>query len=183
MVQPTGLGHSSGRDPPLLIEFESHSRDSKKSIRIQAQSQENRKIKNPFISNELLIFQMVQPTGLEPVTSSFAGRRSNPTELRLHIFWMSGLYVFFTKCKSNCSVASHKNQIPWDPSSIWWKSFSFFLFWRIISHRWSRVRWVYLYFCLGVFSSGMLLCSAYIWFSSCRTYWIVTACSHCPYTK
>ncbi len=27
---------------------------------------------------------MVQPTGLEPVTSSFAGRRSNPTELRLH---------------------------------------------------------------------------------------------------
>lgn len=26
---------------------------------------------------------MVQPTGLEPVTSSFAGRRSNPTELRL----------------------------------------------------------------------------------------------------
>ena len=42
---------------------------------------------------------MVQPTGLEPVTSSFAGRRSNPTELRLHIFWMSGLYLFFAKCK------------------------------------------------------------------------------------
>ncbi len=28
-------------------------------------------------------FEMVQPTGLEPVTSSFAGRHSNPTELRL----------------------------------------------------------------------------------------------------
>mgnify|MGYP000007543844 CR=1 FL=1 len=44
-------------------------------------------------------FSMVQPTGLEPVTSSFAGRRSNPTELRLHIFRMWGLYVFFGKCK------------------------------------------------------------------------------------
>jgi hypothetical protein len=44
-------------------------------------------------------FSMVQPTGLEPVTSSFAGRRSNPTELRLHIFRMCGLYVFFGKCK------------------------------------------------------------------------------------
>ena len=36
---------------------------------------------------------MVQPTGLEPVTSSFAGKRSNPTELRLRkkarelLFW------------------------------------------------------------------------------------------------
>lgn len=29
---------------------------------------------------------MVQPAGLEPATSSFAGRRSNPTELWLHIF-------------------------------------------------------------------------------------------------
>ncbi len=33
---------------------------------------------------------MVQPTGLEPVTSSFAGRRSNPTELRLHIVSSTG---------------------------------------------------------------------------------------------
>lgn len=43
----------------------------------------NKKIKR---RNSLyLLFSMVQPTGLEPVTSSFAGRRSNPTELRLHI--------------------------------------------------------------------------------------------------
>ena len=35
MVPEGGLDRSSGRDPPLLIEFESHSRDSKVSIRIQ----------------------------------------------------------------------------------------------------------------------------------------------------
>lgn len=30
------------------------------------------------------MMSMVQSIGLEPMTSSFAGRRSNPTELRLH---------------------------------------------------------------------------------------------------
>jgi hypothetical protein len=40
------------------------------------------KTKNPSIWMSFWFF-MVQPTGLEPVTSSFAGRRSNPTELRL----------------------------------------------------------------------------------------------------
>ena len=43
---------------------------------------------------------MVQSTGLEPVTSSFAGRRSNPTELRLH--WIvRALYRFFLEINRN----------------------------------------------------------------------------------
>ena len=41
------------------------------------------------------IHQMVQPTGLEPVTSSFAGRRSNPTELRLHILDDAIVSIFY----------------------------------------------------------------------------------------
>lgn len=41
---------------------------------------------------------MVQSAGLEPATSSFAGRRSNPTELRLHN-WMDLLYRFFWNVK------------------------------------------------------------------------------------
>ena len=40
---------------------------------------------------------MVQSTGLEPVTSSFAGRRSNPTELRLHMFLDAGIVCIFEK--------------------------------------------------------------------------------------
>lgn len=45
----------------------------------------NLSYKYPLIQGDIKVF-MVQPTGLEPVTSSFAGRRSNPTELRLHDF-------------------------------------------------------------------------------------------------
>ncbi len=45
------------------------------------------KLKNKKSLAEKLFFvyKMVQSTGLEPVTSSFAGRRSNPTELRLQV--------------------------------------------------------------------------------------------------
>ena len=37
------------------------------------------------------IVYMVQSAGLEPATSSFAGRRSNPTELRLQMVPKVGL--------------------------------------------------------------------------------------------
>ncbi len=47
---------------------------------------------------------MVQPTGLEPVTSSFAGRRSNPTELRLHIFLDDAIVCIFGKMQGQISI-------------------------------------------------------------------------------
>ncbi len=43
------------------------------------------KIKRASQRNSFFMYKMVQSTGLEPVTSSFAGRRSNPTELRLQV--------------------------------------------------------------------------------------------------
>ena len=49
-----------------------------------------------------LYSDVVQPTGLEPVTSSFAGRRSNPTELRLH--------KSIAKCES-LSASGHSIEI------------------------------------------------------------------------
>jgi hypothetical protein len=62
---------------------------------------EHEKNKNPFFRMSFW-FYMVQPTGLEPVTSSFAGRRSNPTELRLHGFSGRGNIV---KRKEKASVS------------------------------------------------------------------------------
>ena len=50
---------------------------------------------------------MVQPTGLEPVTSSFAGRRSNPTELRLQIIgWFYGILWNFKFLFQNILITS-----------------------------------------------------------------------------
>ncbi len=43
-------------------------------------------------AKSLICVEMVQPAGLEPATSSFAGRRSNPTELWLHNNLMQGKY-------------------------------------------------------------------------------------------
>lgn len=48
---------------------------------------------------------MVQPTGLEPVTSSFAGRRSNPTELRLHMD--VGIVFIFFKMQVLLNISLH----------------------------------------------------------------------------
>ena len=63
---------------------------------------------------EAFDYNMVQSTGLEPVTSSFAGRRSNPTELRLHIglghcmdFWHFASFIYYE--------AYHKSRAPFDP--------------------------------------------------------------------
>lgn len=44
-----------------------------------------KKNKKSFAEKLFFVYKMVQSTGLEPVTSSFAGRRSNPTELRLQV--------------------------------------------------------------------------------------------------
>ena len=67
---------------------------------------------------EAFDYNMVQSTGLEPVTSSFAGRRSNPTELRLqiehtHYIVFSEKSNFFKKCRAiSWLSAFRKSQIP-----------------------------------------------------------------------
>ncbi len=47
---------------------------------------------------------MVQPAGLEPATSSFAGRRSNPTELWLRMRAESSQKIYFCKASAARTV-------------------------------------------------------------------------------
>ena len=48
---------------------------------------------------------MVQPAGFEPATSSFAGRHSNPTELRLHMFLNDGIVCIFEKLQGENKIS------------------------------------------------------------------------------
>ena len=136
MVARPGLGHSSDRDPPLLIGGKCHSRYFPIPYSDSSPNQQNWFLKTPSYKTGGFTNQVVARPGLEPGTHRFSvycstnwaipplgSARIIEKKEKKQVYLKKVLIIFFSKgiCDIRFSIITCKKT---EYFSFWWKEFS-----------------------------------------------------------